>query len=111
MPHAREIVAFLDDLLVPGTFADYGPNRLQVPGRDEVRRIATGVSASLELFERAATGGADLVLVHHGLFWDKVPRALSPPAAARLRALLGADMNLVAYHLPLDAHPEVGNNA
>jgi len=111
MPHAREIVAFLDDLLDPGAFADYGPNGLQVPGRDEVRRIATGVSASLELFERAATGGADLVLVHHGLFWDKAPRALSPPAAARLRALLGADMNLVAYHLPLDAHPEVGNNA
>jgi dinuclear metal center YbgI/SA1388 family protein len=71
----------------------------------------TGVSGSLELFERAAAADAGLVLVHHGIFWEKAPRALSPAGAARLRVLLTAEVNLVAYHLPLDAHPEVGNNA
>jgi dinuclear metal center YbgI/SA1388 family protein len=111
MAPIREIVSFLDELLDPGAFADYGPNGLQVPGRAEVERVATGVSASLELFERAVTADAGLVLVHHGVFWDKAPRALSPASAARLRALLTAEVNLVAYHLPLDAHPEVGNNA
>jgi dinuclear metal center YbgI/SA1388 family protein len=107
----REILSFLDELLDPGGFDDYGPNGLQVPGRGEVDRIVTGVSASLELFERAVAADAGLVLVHHGVFWDKAPRALSPAAAARLRVLLTAEVNLVAYHLPLDAHPEVGNNA
>jgi dinuclear metal center YbgI/SA1388 family protein len=107
----REILSFLDELLDPGGFDDYGPNGLQVPGRAEVDRVVTGVSASLELFERAIVADAGLVLVHHGVFWDKAPRALSPAAAARLRMLLTAEVNLVAYHLPLDAHPEVGNNA
>ncbi len=111
MALTREIVSFLDELLDPGGFDDYGPNGLQVPGRAEVGRVATGVSASLELFERAVAADAGLVLVHHGIFWDKAPRALSPAAAARLRVLLAAEINLVAYHLPLDAHPEVGNNA
>jgi dinuclear metal center YbgI/SA1388 family protein len=111
MAPTREIVSFLDELLEPGAFADYGPNGLQVPGRADVDRVATGVSASLELFERAVAGDAGLVLVHHGIFWDKAPRSLSPASAARLRALLTAEVNLVAYHLPLDAHPEVGNNA
>jgi dinuclear metal center YbgI/SA1388 family protein len=107
----REILSFLDELLDPGGFDDYGPNGLQVPGRAEVDRVVTGVSASLELFERAVAADAGLVLVHHGVFWDKAPRALSRAAAARLRMLLTAEVNLVAYHLPLDAHPEVGNNA
>src|SRR5436190_2086987 len=111
MARTREIVTFLDELLDPGAFADYCPNGLQVPGRAEVDRVVTGVSASLELFERAVAADAGLVLVHHGIFWDKTPRALSPTGAARLRALLTAEVNLVAYHLPLDAHPEVGNNA
>ena len=111
MARTREIVTFLDGLLDPGAFADYGPNGLQVPGRADVDRVATGVSASLELFERAVAADAGLVLVHHGIFWDKAPRALSAAGAARLRALLSAEVNLVAYHLPLDAHPEVGNNA
>jgi dinuclear metal center YbgI/SA1388 family protein len=111
MARTREIVSFLDELLEPGAFADYCPNGLQVPGRAEVDGVVTGVSASLELFERAVAADAGLVLVHHGIFWDKAPRALSPASAARLRALLTAEVNLVAYHLPLDAHPEVGNNA
>jgi dinuclear metal center YbgI/SA1388 family protein len=111
MAPVREIVSFLDELLDPGAFADYCPNGLQVPGRADVDRVATGVSASLELFERAVAIDAGLVLVHHGVFWEKAPRALSRAGAARLRALLSAEVNLVAYHLPLDAHPEVGNNA
>ena len=111
MAPTHEILSFLDELLDPGGFDDYGPNGLQVPGRAEVDRVVSGVSASLELFERAVAADAGLVLVHHGVFWDKAPRALSPAAAARLRMLLTAEVNLVAYHLPLDAHPEVGNNA
>jgi dinuclear metal center YbgI/SA1388 family protein len=111
MAPTHEIVRFLDDLLDPGAFADYCPNGLQVPGRPEVDRVVTGVSGSLELFERAVAADAGLVLVHHGIFWEKAPRALSSTAAARLRALLTAEVNLAAYHLPLDAHPEVGNNA
>jgi dinuclear metal center YbgI/SA1388 family protein len=73
--------------------------------------LATGVSAHLELFERARDAGAQLVLVHHGLLWDRAPRRISRTLAERLRVLLEADVSLVAYHLPLDAHPEVGNNA
>ena len=111
MAQARDIVAFLDGLLEPAGFDDYAPNGLQVPGRVDVERVTTGVSASLELFERAVSTGAGLVLVHHGIFWDRAPRALSPESAARLRALLVADVGLAAYHLPLDAHPHVGNNA
>jgi dinuclear metal center YbgI/SA1388 family protein len=101
----------LDDVLRPQDYADYGPNGLQVPGRDEVRTVVTGVSASAELFARARDAGADLVLVHHGLFWAGPPRPLDRAAKARLQALFDADMGLVAYHLPLDGHPEVGNNA
>jgi dinuclear metal center YbgI/SA1388 family protein len=105
------ILAHLDELLDPSSFADYGPNGLQVPGTSEITTVATGVSAGLELFERAAGEGAELVLVHHGLFWGGGPEALTPTMAARLKALLARDMNLAAYHLPLDAHAWLGNNA
>jgi dinuclear metal center YbgI/SA1388 family protein len=101
----------LYELLRPDDYADYGPNGLQVPGREEVRTVVTGVSASAELFARAREEGADLVLVHHGLFWAGPPRPLDRAAKARLQALFDADMGLAAYHLPLDGHPEVGNNA
>ena len=106
-----ELIAFLDELLESPGWADHGPNGLQVPGSDEVRVVASGVSAHRELFERAAGAGAQLVLCHHGLFWERDPQALSPQLKARLKALFDADMSLAAYHLPLDAHPEVGNNA
>jgi dinuclear metal center YbgI/SA1388 family protein len=106
-----EIVAFLDELLEVDSFTDYGPNGLQVPGAEEVSTVATGVSAQLELFQRAAEAGAQLVLSHHGLFWDFHPRSLGPAMKERLKLLFDADMSLAAYHLPLDAHPEVGNNA
>jgi dinuclear metal center YbgI/SA1388 family protein len=76
-----------------------------------VATVATGVSAHRELFERALEAGAQLIVVHHGLFWDGDPRALSPTLAGRLKLLLEADVGLAAYHLPLDAHPQVGNNA
>ena len=106
-----EILEFLDRLLEPSGFDDHCPNGLQVPGRREIANVVTGVSASLELFERARAAGAGLVLVHHGMFWERQPRALSRAAAERLRVLLDAEIGLAAYHLPLDAHPEVGNNA
>jgi dinuclear metal center YbgI/SA1388 family protein len=101
----------LDDLLDPGAFDDMGPNGLQVPGRDVVTRVVTGVTAQRELIERAAVLEAELVLVHHGLFWDFQPTGLTPTLAERLRLLFRHDIALAAYHLPLDAHPEVGNNA
>jgi dinuclear metal center YbgI/SA1388 family protein len=107
-----DIVAWADELLEIERFDDYGPNGLQVPAdAREVDLVASGVSANLELLERAREAGAGLVLVHHGLFWDGASRALSPPLARRLRTLLEAGMSLAAYHLPLDAHPEIGNNA
>src|SRR4051795_4684416 len=106
-----EIIAYLDDLLDAASFDDYGPNGLQVPGAAEVSVVVTGVSAHLELFDRAASLRAQLVLCHHGMFWRKQPQALDEHRKARLKALFDNDMSLAAYHLPLDAHPEVGNNA
>ena len=111
MASLRDLIDHLDALLEPASFADYGPNGLQVPGREEVEVVVTGVSATAELFERAAQAGADLVLTHHGLFWEGSPRALDRPARRRLKLLFDAEMSLAAYHLPLDGHPEVGNNA
>jgi dinuclear metal center YbgI/SA1388 family protein len=111
MTHIDELIGHLDDLLDPGTFRDYGPNGLQVPGRTEIQRVVTGVSAHRELIDRALALRADLVLVHHGLFWDFHPTGLTPALAERLRPLFKHDVNLAAYHLPLDAHPEIGNNA
>src|SRR5919201_6587648 len=109
--HRDEILAYADELLDVDSFPDYGPMGLQVVGADEVTKIASGVSASRELFERAAAAGAQLVLVHHGLFWDKESRVVDARMKGRLKALLDADLTLAAYHLALDAHPEIGNNA
>jgi dinuclear metal center YbgI/SA1388 family protein len=106
-----ELIAYLDELLDIGSFADHGPNGLQVPGAAEVGVVASGVSAHAELFERAAAAGARLVLCHHGIFWDSQPRVIWPAMKRRLELLFAADASLAAYHLPLDAHPEVGNNA
>lgn len=111
MAHRDEIVAYADQLLDVGSFSDYGPQGLQVVGAEEVTTLACGVSASRELFERAAALGAQLVLVHHGLFWDNEPRVVDARMKGRLKALFDADITLAAYHLPLDAHPEIGNNA
>jgi dinuclear metal center YbgI/SA1388 family protein len=107
----NEVIAFLDELLEPERFDDYGPNGLQVPGGPEVATVVTGVSAHVELLERAADAGADLVLVHHGLFWRGMPMEITPSMHRRLSPLFAHGMALAAYHLPLDGHPEHGNNA
>jgi dinuclear metal center YbgI/SA1388 family protein len=106
-----EIIDFCDELLDSPSFEDYGPNGLQVPGTGEVSKVVSGVSAHAELIERALGAGAQMLLVHHGLFWGNAPAALSEGMAGRLRAALGAELSIAAYHLPLDAHPEIGNNA
>jgi dinuclear metal center YbgI/SA1388 family protein len=106
-----EIIAELDRLLEPAGFADHCPNGLQVEGRAEVRTVVTGVSATLALFERAVEVDADLVLTHHGLFWDGDDPRVVGPHRRRLGILLANGLSLAAYHLPLDAHPRVGNNA
>ena len=111
MTSRTELVRYLDVLLDAASGRDYGPNGLQVEGAAEVKKVATGVSACLELFERARAAGADTILVHHGLFWDGTPRVLTGMQGRRVRELMLGDINLIAYHLPLDRHPELGNNA
>lgn len=115
MARLGDLLDDLDDLLRPSDFKDFCPNGLQVPppgGRDaEITTVVTAVSADLEALEAAAAAGADLVLVHHGLFWDGDPRALDLVAAGRLRALLAGGIALAGFHLPLDGHAELGNNA
>ena len=111
MAERREVEAFLNDLLEAGRFKDYGPNGLQVEGRPEVRRVVSGVTASRALIEAALSAGADTLLVHHGLFWRGQDGRLTGWLKERVALLCRHDLNLFAYHLPLDAHPEVGNNA
>jgi dinuclear metal center YbgI/SA1388 family protein len=111
MPQIIEAVAFLDDWMTPEAFDDLGPNGLQVPADRELERVVTGVTAQRALFDRAVAEEAQLVLVHHGLFWSFNPLGLTPLLAERLRPLFKHDIALAAYHLPLDAHPEIGNNA
>jgi dinuclear metal center YbgI/SA1388 family protein len=106
-----DLIGELDAILEPDRFRDYGPNGLQVPGPDEIRCVVTGVSAHAELFAAAAERGADLVLTHHGMLWDRGPRRIDAAMKRRLKLLFDHDMGLAAYHLPLDAHPEHGNNA
>jgi dinuclear metal center YbgI/SA1388 family protein len=105
-----DIITFADELLNVGAFPEFGPAGAQVLGAEEVDRIVCGVSASRELFERAAAAHAQLVLVHHGLFWRNEPLVVDRRLRGRLQALFDADMTLAAYHLALDAHPELGNN-
>ncbi len=111
MNRRDELIAFLDDLLESPGRPDYGPNGLQVPGAEEVELVVTGVSAHRELFEQAAAVGAQLVLCHHGIFWGESAGPVTEQLKARLKLLFDNDISLAAYHLPLDAHPEVGNNA
>jgi dinuclear metal center YbgI/SA1388 family protein len=106
-----DILAELDRLLQPERFDDHCPNGLQVPGPANVASIATGVSAHVELFELAAAERAELLIVHHGIFWGSSPGPIDAPLKRRLQVLFDADIALAAYHLPLDAHPEIGNNA
>jgi len=106
-----ELELYLNNLLESARFKDYCPNGLQVEGRRRVEKIATGVTASLAFLEAALEWGADAVLVHHGYFWRNEPPQITGRKYHRMKALLANDLNLFAYHLPLDSHPELGNNA
>ena len=111
MVHRTEIETHLQTMLDVGRFRDYGPNGLQVEGKPEVLKIVSGVTASLALIEAAIEAKADAILVHHGLFWKGHDGRVTGWLKARLEKLLAHQVNLFAYHLPLDAHAELGNNA
>jgi dinuclear metal center YbgI/SA1388 family protein len=105
-----DILDYVRELLDLDAFKDYGPMGLQVVGADDVTKVAAAVSSSLELFERARQARAQLVIVHHGILWDADPRVVDRQMRRRLEALFEGDITLAAYHLALDAHPEIGNN-
>jgi dinuclear metal center YbgI/SA1388 family protein len=111
MATQQQLIRAFDSLLQPERFKDYGPNGLQVEGKGEIARIVSGVTASRSLIEAAIQAGADAVFVHHGLFWRGQDGRVTGWMKQRLALLLAHDINLFAYHLPLDAHPELGNNA
>ena len=106
-----ELMRYLDELLESARFKDYCPNGLQVEGRPEIRRIVAGVTASQALVDQAVARGADALLVHHGWFWRGEDGRVTGFRKKRLQTLLAHDINLIAYHLPLDGHAEFGNNA
>jgi len=107
----EELVNYLDGLMMPGKFRDYCPNGLQVEGCSEITRLVAGVTASQALLDAAVERQADAILVHHGYFWKGEDGRVTGIRRRRLATLLANDINLLAYHLPLDAHPELGNNA
>jgi len=107
----QTLLAACDALLQPQRFKDYGPNGLQVEGSDRVTHIVSGVTASRALIEAAMDAKADAIFVHHGLFWRGQDGTVTGWMKQRLQLLLAHDINLLAYHLPLDAHPQLGNNA
>ena len=107
----QQLLQACDGLLQPERFRDYGPNGLQVEGRGQVRKLVSGVTASLAFIDAAIEARADAVLVHHGLFWRGQDGRVTGWMRQRLGRLLAHDISVLAYHLPLDAHPELGNNA
>jgi dinuclear metal center YbgI/SA1388 family protein len=111
MATLRELVDYTNTLLAIGRFQDYCPNGLQVEGTPEVGLLVSGVTASQDLIEAAIAAGADAVLVHHGYFWKGEDPCITGMKRRRLQRLLGTQTSLLAYHLPLDAHPALGNNA
>jgi dinuclear metal center YbgI/SA1388 family protein len=111
MASAQQLLQAFDALLQPDNFSDYAPNGLQVEGRAEVARVVSGVTASRALIEAAVAARADAIFVHHGLFWQGQDGRVTGWMKQRLALLLRHDINLYAYHLPLDAHSELGNNA
>lgn len=111
MIQRQELLSQFDALLQPERFKDYGPNGLQVEGKAEIRHIVSGVTASRALIEAAIADKADAIFVHHGLFWKGMDGRITGWMKERIRLLLVHDINLFAYHLPLDAHPALGNNA
>lgn len=111
MARLQELVSYCDDLLMVAKFNDYAPNGLQVEGRPEVTKVITGVTASQALIDAAIAAKADALLVHHGFFWKGESPLVTGLKRRRLGALIENNISLIAYHLPLDAHPELGNNA
>ncbi|MDO5086398.1 MAG: Nif3-like dinuclear metal center hexameric protein [Comamonadaceae bacterium] len=109
--HRAELLAAFNAELQPERFKDYGPNGLQVEGKPEIARLVSGVTASRALIDAAIAAGADAIFVHHGLFWRGQDGRVTGWMKERLARLLAHDINLFAYHLPLDAHPTLGNNA
>ena len=105
-----DLIQYLNSILKPETFSDYGPNGLQVEGREEIKKIVTGVSACQALLDIAVEQNADAVLVHHGWFWKNEEPEIVGIKHHRLKSLLTHDINLIGYHLPLDAQPTYGNN-
>lgn len=105
-----DLLQAMNGWLQPERFSDYCPNGLQVEGRADVKKVVTGVTACQALLDAALTAGADMVLVHHGYFWKGEDARITGMRKRRLQTLLQNDLNLIAYHLPLDAHLELGNN-
>lgn len=110
MVHLRELISYCDDLLEADRFQDYCPNGLQVEGREPINKLVTGVTASQALIDAAIESGADTLLVHHGYFWKGEDARITGLKKQRIASLLSNDISLIAYHLPLDAHPVYGNN-
>jgi dinuclear metal center YbgI/SA1388 family protein len=106
----NELTRYLNEILQPERFNDYCPNGLQVEGKSEIHKIVTGVTASQALIDAAITANADCILVHHGYFWKSESSPIVGLKKSRIKSLLVHDVNLLAYHLPLDAHPQFGNN-
>jgi dinuclear metal center YbgI/SA1388 family protein len=106
----QDLFLFCQNLLSPEEFSDYCPNGIQVEGKPQVKRICFAVSASLAVIDEALKRGADVLIVHHGIFWNKDPYPIVGTKREKLERLLKSGMTLLAYHLPLDAHPHVGNN-
>ena len=111
MTDRQTLLSTFNSLLAPERFTDYGPNGLQVEGKSQIHKIVSGVTASRALIEAAIVAKADAIFVHHGLFWRGQTGVVTGWMKERLKLLLASDINLFAYHLPLDAHPELGNNA
>lgn len=111
MVRLNELLQYTNTLLEIGTFQDYCPNGLQVEGHEDICKLVTGVTASQALIDAVVENGADALLVHHGYFWKGEDPCIKGLKGRRIRTLLQNDISLLAYHLPLDAHPELGNNA
>lgn len=111
MAQLQDILQWCDQTLLSSEFKDYAPNGLQIEGKADVKKIVYAVTASLDAIDAAIEAQADLLLVHHGYFWKGEPAPITGMRGARIKKLIQHDISLVGYHLPLDAHPSLGNNA
>lgn len=111
MAQLKDILTWCEQTLLVNEFKDYAPNGLQIEGKSEVKKVLCAVTASLDAIEAAVEAEADLLLVHHGYFWKGEPAPITGMRGARIKKLIQHDISLLGYHLPLDAHPSLGNNA